>query len=151
MKNIVIKELVEFMINTIEKSEDLYYTSAKSLLSDKTFGKFRIRTNNLKIDKNSTDLGVINIYCDSGGYSLEELFKIEVKQDFYFFWTNNEVKEERKLINRLYRAILKYSDEQEIRIENAKYKKYFDMLPDEKKQNILREEKLKRITKIKEI
>jgi len=136
MKNIVIKEIVDFIIDTLDKYDG--DRNLDHMFHSLSFGDFIIRGGKI-IPEKAPKFGLISVYSKySCGQWDKPLFDIEVTERIVYLWDNKELKKEKRLINKLCKSISNFIVSQKIRLENATYKKYFDMLPDDIKKQRLR-------------
>ena len=106
------------------------------------YGGMSFYCSNLNLDSKD-NYGFIKVCKKDSQY--DELMRIHAKSHMIWFWTKKNSIE--YFENRLFDILTYAYENKEVRKEKMKEEELFNLLPEERKQQIKREKKLERITK----
>ena len=144
MKNVIITEILSIIEDSFKKTEinpnrsDFIIKVIQSI----EYGNISFYCSNLSLDSKN-NYGYIKL-CKKN-YEYDELMRIHAKSHMIWLWTKKDSVE--YFENRLFSIITNAIKNQGVRKEKMKEEELFNLLPEERKQQIKREKKLERLTK----
>ena len=126
------KEIYEYFISSLDKTP--------FVKSNITYGSFKF-----SIDaKNENDIPEGNVNVIDANRNWHTAFEVKIKKH-NFGWFGSKKTLDNYLENELYRVFVKHYEAQKRATDLIKYKSILNSLPEDRKQQIIREQKLGRI------